>query len=263
MIILLACSRQAGVMSWEQYSSLHVDWPYVATFDPAGSGELLYFGARHTYAPADPQLEMIESAWRTFRPDIALTEGGHPPIEKSCGEAVRKYGEPGFVRCLAARDDVPTTSLDPTLAEEVAALRTRFPRERIKLFFVLRGVSQYVQRSGTDGVDAETTRVLGFYADTPGLSGAPHTVSQVQAAYEVAFPGHGRYSSVRPGWFDPVRGDTFLNAISRASSDYRDTYVVRRLAAHLERGERVFAVMGGSHVVMQEPALRAMLKTRP
>jgi hypothetical protein len=34
--------------------------------------------------------------------------------------------------------------------------------------------------------------------------------------------------------------------------------MVALLTSLLERGERVFAVVGSSHVVMQEPALRAM-----
>jgi hypothetical protein len=63
-------------------------------------------------------------------------------------------------------------------------------------------------------------------------------------------------------WLDPVERDTFLNEISRASSDYRDGYVVSLLVQHVEEVQRVFAVMGGSHVVMQEPALRGLLRRR-
>ena len=41
--------------------------------------------------------------------------------------AVGLVGEAGFVRFLAARDDVPVTTLDPSRAEEVAHLRLTFP----------------------------------------------------------------------------------------------------------------------------------------
>jgi len=43
-------------------------------------------------------------------------------------------------------------------------------------------------------------------------------------------------------------------------SDYRDVYIVRLLVQHVQEGRRVFAVVGGSHVVMQEQALRARLR---
>jgi pheromone shutdown protein TraB len=54
--------------------------------------------------------------------------------------------------------------------------------------------------------------------------------------------------------------ETFLNDISRASSDYRDGFMVQLLVQHLSEGQRVFAVVGGSHVVMQERLLRARVR---
>ncbi|HUF10729.1 MAG TPA: TraB/GumN family protein [Rhodothermales bacterium] len=39
----------------------------------------------------------------------------------------------------------------------------------------------------------------------------------------------------------------------------RDEYMVAAIRSFVARGERVFAVVGASHVVMQEPALREFL----
>lgn len=250
--MLAACAtRDVPVMSWEEYARLSTSWPYVLQID----SRLYYFGARHTYDPADPQLAQIERAWSEFRPDIAFTEGGSPPLEATREEAVRKHGETGFVRFLAARDDVPVTTLDPSRAEEVAALSSKFSKEQIKLFFILRGASQFIAREGVEKVDAEIERVLRIYNASPGLGGSPRTLAEVASAYSRSFPG--RYTDVRGEWFDPVRRDTFLNEIARAGSDYRDRFVVAKLLAHVRDGRRVFAVIGGSHVMMQERALRA------
>jgi hypothetical protein len=246
-------------MSWSDYSRLHVAWPYVIRLTE-GRGALYYFGVAHTYDPKDAQLVELEEAWKSFRPDIALTEGGSPPIEKTRLEAILKGGEPGLVRFLAARDNVPTTTLDPSRAEEVAALSGVFSKEDLKLFFLLRGVSQFVHRNGHAEVGDELRRLLAIYDATPGLRGSPATVEDVERAYQDRFPGRGRYDDVPEAWFDPVRPDTRLNDIARASSDFRDAYVVRRLREQLDAGHRVFAVMGGSHVVMQEPALRSRLR---
>ncbi|MEA2562722.1 MAG: hypothetical protein QOH06_4226 [Acidobacteriota bacterium] len=41
-----------------------------------------------------------------------------------------------------------------------------------------------------------------------------------------------------------------------AVSEYRDRFMVEKLTSHLKEGHRVFAVVGGTHVVMQEPTLR-------
>lgn len=258
-LALLGCgSQKIAIMSWPEYSRVEPEWPYVATFQ-GGTGSLFYFGARHTFDPSDPQLARIEAEWERFRPDIAFTEGGSPPMQPSMDEAIRKSGEPGLVRFLAARDNVPTTTLDPSRAEEVAALSSVFSREQIKMFYVLRAISQYVQRGGTSA-ESEAKRVLGIYVDTPGLSNSPRDVAELEAAYSRLFPGKGRHQDVPTSWLDPVFHHTFLNDISRALSEYRDARIVELLARHVQEGQRVFAVIGGTHVVMQERALRARIR---
>lgn len=246
-------------MSWAEVAQIKVEWPYVVTIE-SGAGALYYFGAAHTYDPADPQLARIEAAWAEFRPDIAFTEGGFPPIEKTRELAITKAGEAGLVRFLAARDDVPTTTLDPSRPEEMATLGPTFGRERIKLTHLLRAASQYRARNGKEKIDDEMRRILAIYAQTPGLIGSPRTVEEIEEAFARLLPGHGDYRDAKSSWFDPAKRENFLNDIARASSDYRDRYVVDRLVRHVRDGQRVFAVMGGSHVLMQEPALRSRLR---
>ena len=52
-----------------------------------------------------------------------------------------------------------------------------------------------------------------------------------------------------------MKTGTLFNDMSRMSSEYRDRYMIEMLQRHLRARERVFAVVGGTHVVMQEPAL--------
>lgn len=247
--------RQPGeILTWQEYERRSVEWPYILRVTQ-GPGELLYYGARHTYSPDDPQIEEIERLWNAFRPDIALNEGGNPPIESSRDGTVRMSGEPGLVRFLAARDDVPVTTLDPSRSEEVAHLRKRFSAEEVKLFFLLRGVAQHARRGTEAPLEKEVERILAIYNATPGLMGPPRTLDEVAAAYRQRFPGRGGYRDTPMSWFDPVRSETFLNRLSREGSDYRDRFMAGILTRHLEEGHRVFAVVGGTHVVMQEPAL--------
>ena len=248
-------------MTWPDYAAGSYDWPYLLQLGD-GDGELMYYGARHTFSHDDPQITEIESLWSAFRPDIAFNEGGTPPIESSARDAVLKAGEAGFVRFLAARDDVPVATLEPSRAEEVAHLGQLFAREQVKLFLVLRSVAQHVSRKGTETVDAEVERLLGIYNAQPGLMGAPRTLEEVAASFRRLFPDQRDFRQTPLSWFDPVSSETVLNRISRASSDYRDRFMVQLLAAHVADGQRVFAVVGGSHVVMQEPALRRRLSKR-
>jgi hypothetical protein len=259
--------KSPGTMTWAAYSDLqrsgrHPEWPYILRID-ARRGALLYFGAAHSFNPAAVQNTTLEEEWVAFAPDIAFSEGGQPPIATSRDEAVKTAGEAGLVRFLAARDNVPTTTLDPSLAQQVAALSRAFTREQIKMFFVLRAVSQYVSRQGKTGLPKETERVLRVFTATPGLSGPPRTIDELEVAYVRLFPATTGYQDVQSTWFDPTASGTFLNDISRESNKYSDEFIVQLIARHVSDGQRVFAVVGGSHVIMQEAALRAMLVSKP
>jgi hypothetical protein len=246
-------------MGWSEYATGSYSWPYILHLQ-SRNGELLYYGARHSYSPDDPQFAHIEELWGELRPTLALNEGGHPPVEPSRDDAIRRHGEAGLLRFLAARDNVPVTTLDPSLAQEVAWLHRSYSAEQVKMFFVLRTVAQFTVREGIDSLPLEIDRVLRIYDDTPGLRQAPTSWADVGHLYERHFRGRGRVSQVPLSWFDPVRSDTFLNEMSRTSSDYRDNFIVRLLTMHTSEGHRVFAVVGGSHVVMQERRLRWALR---
>jgi hypothetical protein len=144
----------------------------------------------------------------------------------------------------------------------VAALSRVFTREQIKIFFVLRAASQHVSRQGNTGLPTEIERVLRVFAATPGLSGNLRTLEELGAAYVRLFPPAGGYEDVPQTWFDPAASGTFLNDISRELSNYRDEFIVQLIARQVSEGQRVFAVVGGSHVIMQEAALRAMLVSK-
>ena len=251
--------KPTRIMGWQEYSRLHPNWPYVVRINSPRT-KLVYYGASHTYSPDDPQLIEIEKLWVEFHPELAFNEGGNPPIEKSRDDAVKKYGEPGLIRFLAHRDHVPVTSIDQSRAEEVAFLLKRFSPERVKLFFILRVVAQQIQNHPNDSLEDELKRVFAIFNDTPGLNVTPASIVELETSYTRTFPNGGDYKKASLSWFDPVKSENFLNEISRQLNIYRDQYMVALIARHVMEGQRVFAVVGGTHVVMQESALRKLLR---
>jgi hypothetical protein len=185
-----------------------------------------------------------------------LNEGGNPPFAATVAEAVTQYGEAGLIRFLARRDDVPVVSIDPSRSEETAYWSKTYTREQIKMFFLVRGVAQQIQNHDPAKVDDELNRILGINHEAPGLAVPPRTAYEFVRIYRQYFPD-GDYKSAKISWFDPMKSETLFNDMARMSSEYRDRYMVAMLQRHLREGERVFAVVGGTHVVMQEPALKA------
>jgi hypothetical protein len=267
-LLTAACaSADPGLMSFREYAAARPH-SFPRTLQIQGvSGALFYYGAAHTNDPANPQIAEIQRFWREFQPTFAFNEGGAPPVLDTLEETVGRSGESALVRWLARRDGVPVESFEPSRVEIVAALVSRFTPEQIKVANVLRGLSQDSRRAEqfrVSDIDGEVNRVLTILSRTRGLEGAPRTASEFAMSAIRLVPPNSDWRRPAPEWFDPVPDPppTWFNAFARAESNFRDEVIMQKLAQKVQDGERVFAVIGGSHVVMQERALRSRLASR-
>jgi hypothetical protein len=249
--------RSAHILTYEEYARLSHSVPYLLELD-SSRGALLYYGAEHVFDPRHPQSASIQHLWDRFRPTRAFNEGGNPPVAESADEAVARYGEPGLVRYLAARDGVPVQSLEPAPAAEAAAvLAAGIPPERLKLFLVLRKYATFRQTKHEESVEEFAEQAIASESRVPGLEGPPHNGAELAALYASLFPDDPDWREVPAGHFDPTSADTCLNEIARLASQARNRHMVGLVTGAVQPGQRVFAVVGCSHVVMQEPVLRA------
>jgi hypothetical protein len=148
------------------------------------------------------------------------------------------------------------------MARQVEDLRDAgFSDEQIKLFFVLRQVPQHLEQAGSPMSDARAAEVLAYFTKVTGLTCSPTTPAELPAACTRLLPPLRDWRAVPQAWFDPAveQPPAFTSTASLRLSVLRDPWVVDLLGEVVGRGERVFAVMGASHVVVQEPALRARL----
>jgi len=247
-------------MSFEAYQNVEHKFPYVIEI-AAPRGRLLYYGANHVYAADNPQIADIQTRWAQLRPTYALNEGGAPPVFESLEETVGRNGESALVRWLAKRDGVPVETLDPTRAHSVAAMRSRFTPEQFKLSSVLGQVAEQRRRSDSfrvQDVETEVVRVMNVLSRTPGLEGPPRTLEEVQESATRLLPTLVNWREVPSSWFDPAvfPAITWTNELSRLNNEYRDEFMIQKIIEKLAEGHRVFAVVGGTHVVMQEHSLR-------
>jgi hypothetical protein len=254
----------AELMTFEEYVRIKHDVPYILELSTA-KGALLYFGSRHTYDPGDPQVRQIEALWRGFRPDVALFEGGNPedrnPWVTKDKREMREFGEPGLVVFLATRDNVPVRTFEPARGDEAAFLRRTFSLEQIKLFYVLRQVPQFRQSQQDDSIENMANHMLEWLSHMPSLEGAPRNLPEFEASYARLFPGGPNWRQAPQSWSDPaaIRSATYTNHLAAKLARFRDQHIIQVLVEEVNRGQRVFAVVGASHVVMQEPVLRARL----
>lgn len=255
-----------GIMSFEEYVKKPHPVPYILKLS-AGKGRLLYFGAKHTYDPNDPEIAQMEKVWLKLRPDVAFFEGADPenvPAAVKTREEITRGGEPSFVLFLATRDRVPVKTLEPSRSDEIALLLKKYSPEEVKVFYVLRQIPEFKSGKHDETIEAYTQNVLGWLSMRAELKVAPRTLAELKGSSARLFPQLADWREVPQTWFDPATPQplTYLNDISRQLSEFRDRHMLALLSEQVTQGKRVFAAVGASHVVMQERALRAAIRAR-
>ena len=252
---LSSICAQGGIMTFEEYAKVSHAVPYIVELK-IGKGSLLYFGSKHSYDPRDPQSEQIQKLWKSFGPDVVFYESTGTSVEKTIDESVSRGGEPGLVRFLASQNKVQARTLEPNPNDEVTLMLKSFSVEQVKFFFVLRQVPQFRERKSDENIESFMTTMLRNISYYPGLAGPPNSVAELDKLALWLAPRLKDWRSADRSWSDPVASYAYTNLIARNSSEFRDANMIKLLTDEVARGKRVFAVVGASHVVMQEPALR-------
>ena len=235
-------------------------WPYVLTLE-AGDAAVLYYGSWHTSDPADPQIQQMEALWEEFRPTVAVTENKGGFYLGGVESAVKRLGEFGAVVELASRSEIPVWTLEPRWEDELAYLTEVYTPAEATLFYTLR---PFLQERG-DETDPEKIEDLARHllrkrGARPGLEGSLTSIEEMDALWAARFGDPRDWRTIPPDAIHPGLDGTRLQQIAIRVNHARDQHAVRVLLDLARRGERVFAVAGGSHVVKQHPVLVAGLE---
>lgn len=263
---LSACSspKLSPLMTWEEYSKLQLKGPYIIELN-RGGGALLYYGVTHTLAPDDVQLDDIERRWGAFKPTLAYTEGGDWPVEKKRDEAIRRGGEQGLLRYLAERDGVRAKNIDPPSDAQLRYLLKYFPGAQVKVYYVLlHTVLMRTREQGPPNIHLVNKILRDLSQGSWGYDGPPRKLKQFEEYVHKYLPEVEDWRTITPALFLTTDTDNFVAAVHRTLNRYRDEVMMGKIVKAVKKRKRVFALVGRSHVVMQESALRAeLLPERP
>jgi len=246
-----------SILSFAEYAAIRHATPYVVDVARRGS-RLLLFGGRHTSDPADPMFDAIEAAFVELSPAFALLEGTRPDVETDREVAIRKYGEAGLVRHLAARAGIDAESMDVPLVEEARWLRRKIGPEAALVFLVVRQLASFNRKTARLSFEGYFEEFFARIA--PGLELTAIDWPLLEAAHRRVLGRPLSPRQVTAIETDPMRHDLPTQRIARWSNRRRDEHMLRRLLAALGEHRRVFATVGVSHAVMLEPALRAAVE---
>jgi hypothetical protein len=264
-LLISACSAPPfiNLMTWEEYQELRLQGPYVLEMKH-DKGALLYYGVMHTTAPEDPQLADIERRWGTFQPDLAFTEGGDWPLEKTREEAIRRGGEQGLLRFLAERNGVRTQNIDPPSDAQLRYLLKHYPGAQVKVYYILlHTVLMRTREQEPPNINLVNKILRDLSQGTWGYSGPPRKLKQFEEYIDKYLPEVEDWRNIKPSFFFSSDPDNFVAAMHRTLNRFRDEVMLGKIVKSVKMGKRVFALVGRAHVVMQEPALRTGLQPEP
>ena len=265
------------VLTPEQYARTKHDTPYLYTLG-AGDDALCFVGAHHSTDTNDTLFSTIEEQFHAHAPDVVVVEGaqnlqGAAGTERlvqslSREEAIERGGESIFALQQAVASNTPWLCPEPSDAALMRHLSLQlYTQDTLLAWYVLRLLNQYHRRNESTSFSLYVVPFLSFLAKETGWS-------EKLCTYEAATETAGRILGYTPNIHNPERAEEYtdpipwphrweqqtrFNEISRASLQYRDRYIIRRVSDELLRGKRVFVVYGAGHAVMQEPAYRYLL----
>lgn len=246
------------ILSFAAYARRRHETPYLVDL-PDDGGRLLVFGVRHSSDPEDPMFARIAAEFAALAPTCALHEGTPPAVELEPEIAIRRHGEAGLVRLLAARAGIETASMDIALPDEARLLCRHVSRSDALVYLVVRQLASFNRKTARLDFDR-------YFADFFDLIGPPLALAidwpliEREHARLLRRPLARREITARET--DPLRDELPTQRIARLSNRLRDLHMLDRLVAARRAHRRVFATVGVSHAVMLEPALRHALEPR-
>ncbi len=248
------------ILTFAEYSAIRHTAPYLVSLT-RGQARLLLFGVRHSSDPGEAMFDQIERAFDALRPAFAMHEGTPPAVEPLREIAIRRHGEAGLVRHLAARTGIETASMDIPLAEEARTLRQSISQREALVFLVVRQLASFNRKTARMDFDAYFGEFFELIAPPLGLEGLDWPLIEREHAAVLGKPLVVR--QVTGVETDPTRDRLATQRIATYSNRLRDEYMLNRLIDAWTLHERVFATIGVTHAVMLEPALRAVEKETP
>ncbi len=260
--------EQPALMSEQEYKEKKRELPYPITIE-SNSASLYYFGEAHSFDPEDEQWEKDKEFWQKFlektegKSRVAFVEGGTRRLWSSETESIEKDGGMGLITWLAHEAGIEIHSPEPDEAEERAELEKQFSRDEIQYYYFARMAHQWARIVAQKPDIAEyLEKALKSDEKHSGWNDFDFSLKHMEEIHRQLFgtPFDPTATDFWRSIVNPVTGPSVINKVARACSRVRDEHIVQEIIERMEGGTSIFSEYGATHVIMQEPLLRALLE---
>ncbi len=249
-----------ALMSYNDYKNKKTPtWPYLFSLEQKNQ-HLYYFGANHSTDPSNKQYPELEAFWNQFlsKTDslncIVLIEGNLRRLATSREESIVNQGaEGGFITFLASTypdiiiqcPEPPQYLIDEHLYSFFSSDTISYKNYAQQLLWEIRkhkanphlSWEKIHQSSSLDLNVVESLHKRHFKQ--------PFAPSNENFFYSIT---------------NPAEEYSIINEVCRKASIFRDIHIVSSIENLIKMGKNIFIVYGGTHAIMQEPAIRKIWK---
>lgn len=252
-----------NLMSVKEYAKIKHKSPYVYQLKNKNKF-LLVLGSKHSNNPKDSQFSSFKKHFIDFKPDCIFVEGGAEKGEwtkrfKSEKEVI-KISEMAFLTFLAEKNNVPVLSWEPGEKKEIEFLLKKYNKEDLFAHFLIRVIPQYVRWNNPKGY---LEREIKSFKNLTKWKKFDYSIKNLKKIHIKIFGKELRLDSERlynlpPYPVEDVKtiGKSVLNKIAADEMKFRDTYAVKKIIKSFNKYDKILAIAGSGHAVVQEPVYR-------
>lgn len=262
-LLTIRFSLYAQKVGFENMLIKHKDWRETpdTRWDLSiseASGSLYYYGAIHADDPSHSQFRIIREKWEEFKPTLVFYEGPDRGIAETDTLTIRKFGESGYVRYLAAMRHIPTKSLEPPIKDLYEYLVKKTTQPEVDLYMLSKEAMRLRTRKGL-AKEALADAIRTMMAQVENMLGRKlslRSLDELSSSFEQYLGREFSWWEAPESWYNPQdQAMRITNRLAVLSTEYRDIYMVKKLSESILKGEKVFAVVGRNHVPLQVKAL--------
>ena len=250
-------------MSYKEFSEIdNFNLPKILHLNSANR-EVLYFGTYHSNSVNDSLFTLIEQRFTQFDPTFILHEGGSNwPIFKDRDSTVAQSGEPGFIIHLAKENNIPFESIEPEEELEYGYLLNKFELNWVVLMYMCRQIDNQQRLAKAYGTtDEQFVQNMNYFFRMLKDKGLPLNKYQLEfthwkQVYQEQLEKKLEWRKFDPDIYYPNKYLTKLNEVNRASDEFRNLYMIDKIVSASETYNKVFVLVGGGHLVVQEELLK-------
>lgn len=267
----------------KEYLAKHAHFPYVLKLK-SGVKSLLYYGTRHTNNPDDFIFQDLPKKLKAFKPDLVVVEGWYSintmskaALQKlysglSLADSALRWSEAGYVTGWAVQNGVKVLCPEPKpVVETRAVLKAGISKADLYLYYVARMIHQHYRNGGATLSDKGLSGFIGDIQrkELSEWQEWDFSVANFKKLFRKAMGEHyihfdkEKFSALSTPFKHTKRGLPWFgpNQAAQVSSQLRDRHIVKQLILYFKKYNRIFAIYGGSHTVVQEPILKALFKS--